>query len=467
MQTNTPSRLASSTTHEGLRVRPQGVMAELTRTASACMLFENTFYESGENIAKRMYDLTLRVPSLRDVLVLAQDLRHRHGLRHAPLWLLNAALDHPTAAENKDAIETVIANVCGSRGDMPGEMLALYRKDNAKRPIAKVLQRGLARAIESFSSYSLQKYAARGAYRLRDVMFLTRPEPRDQVQAGWFKLLADDELPPAYTWEVELSAGGDKRAVFEKMLRDGKLGEMAILRNLRNMTDAGVDRDLIAHRLFDASARSKFGVLPFQYIAAARAVPSFEPLIEHAMLAGTHAFMRDHATQEMVETNGNLLAGHTLLMVDVSGSMKDMLSAKSTLTRADAAGAMAILMREVCEDVSVFEYNVNVRELPARRGFALRDAFSKSNDGTYTGQMTSRALQTVRDRLGRYPERVIVITDEQASSRGGQLPALPKGSSGYVMNVAPYQVGIEWGEWTTISGFSEHLVKFVMESEKQ
>ena len=467
MQTNTPSRLASATTHEGLRVRPQGVMAELTRTASACMLFENTFYESGESIAKRMYDLTLRVPSLHDVLVLAQDLRHRHGLRHAPLWLLNAALDHPTAAENKDAIETVIANVCGSRGDMPGEMLALYRKDNAKRPIAKVLQRGLARAIESFGSYALQKYAARGAYRLRDVMFLSRPKARDQVQADWFKLLADDELPPAYTWEVELSAGGDKRAVFERMLRDGKLGELAILRNLRNMTDAGVDRDLIANRLLDASARSKFGVLPFQYIAAARAVPSLEPFIEKAMLAGTHAFMRDHATQEMVETNGNLLAGHTLLMVDVSGSMKDVLSAKSTLTRADAAGAMAILMREVCEDVSVFEYNTSVRELPARRGFALRDAFSKPNDGTYTGHMTSRALQMVRDRIGRYPERVIVITDEQASARGGQLPALPKGSSGYVMNVAPYRVGIEWGKWTTISGFSEHLVKFIMEAEKQ
>ena len=87
MKTNTRSNL-SARTHEGLAVRQPDVMTELRRTASACLLFEDTFYESGEDIAKRIHGLVQRA-SLDDVLRLAQDLRHRHGLRHAPLWLLN------------------------------------------------------------------------------------------------------------------------------------------------------------------------------------------------------------------------------------------------------------------------------------------------------------------------------------------------------------------------------------------
>ena len=466
VKTNTPARLATATTHEGKAVRPQGVMAELTRTASACLLFENTFYESGEDIATRLYNLVLRAPLL-DVLHLAQDLRHKHGLRHAPLWLLNAALDHPALDQDdhinrRYMLQTVIANVCGSRGDMPGEMLALYRQKNAKRPLAKALARGLARAIESFSSYALQKYAARGAYRLRDVMFLVHPTPRDEVQAQWFKLLADDELPAAYTWEVELSSGRGKREVFEEMLRGNKLGALAILRNLRNMDQAGVSHSLVADSLLRSVESSKFGILPFQFVSAARAVPSMEPMIEKAMLSGITNFALEQGSH-----NGKLLAGHTLLMVDVSLSMKDAMSERSTLDRSDAAGAMAVLLREVCEEVSVFDFNNEPREVPARRGFALRDAIRKPSGATYTAQSTEFALGKVRQRIGRYPERIIIITDEQSTFGDSTLPALPKGSSGYVMNVAPYQNGIAWGKWTTISGFSENLVKFIVQAEQQ
>lgn len=182
------------------------------------------------------------------------------------------------------------------------------------------------------------------------------------------------------------------------------------------------------------------------------------------MLSGINRFMQDNAN---LDASRNLLAGHTVILVDVSGSMNDKLSAKSTLNRSDAAGAMAILLREVCDDVSVFDYNTAVRDVPARKGFALRDAIRRPSGGTYTGQATAAALQEATRRLGRAPERVIVITDEQSSYHGGALPALPKGTRGYVMNVAPYQNGIAWGPWTTISGFSENLVKFVMDVEKQ
>ena len=60
------------------------------------------------------------------------------------------------------------------------------------------------------------------------------------------------------------------------------------------------------------------------------------------------------------------------------------------------------------------------------------------------------------------PERIVIVTDEQSHDA---LRPLPAGTKGYVMNVAPYQNGIAWGRWTTISGFSENLVKFIVEVE--
>lgn len=450
MKTNTRTNL-SARTHEGLAVRQPSVMAELRRTASACLLFEGTFYESGEDIAKRLHGLVQRAPLL-DVLRLAQDLRHVHGLRHAPLWLLNAALDHKDRHQHGDALATVIANVCGSRGDMPGEMLALYWK-GGKRPIAKVLRKGLARALQSFSSYSIQKYAPRGAIRLRDVLFLTHAKPRNADQEPWFKMLADDTLPAADTWEVALSGGANKRETFGDMLREGKLGALAVLRNLRNMQESGVPRGVIADGLKRAVALSKFGVLPFQFVAAARVVPALEPDIEAAMLSG-------------IRRLDTRLEGHTVVLVDVSGSMQDKLSEKSTLNRFDAAAAMAILLRGVCSDVSVFDYNTSVQEVPARHGFALRDALRPPSGGTYTGKATKDALNTLAAR-GRTVDRVIVITDEQGGYFGGALPSLPSGTRGYVMNVGPYKNGIAWGSWVTISGFSENLVKFIAEVEQQ
>jgi 60 kDa SS-A/Ro ribonucleoprotein len=88
----------------------------------------------------------------------------------------------------------------------------------------------------------LQKYAARGAIRLRDVLLLTHAKPRDAEQEPWFKMLADDTLPVADTWESNLSAGADKRETFETMLRENRLGALAVLRNLRNMQESGVPR---------------------------------------------------------------------------------------------------------------------------------------------------------------------------------------------------------------------------------
>jgi 60 kDa SS-A/Ro ribonucleoprotein len=57
------------------------------------------------------------------------------------------------------------------------------------------------------------------------------------------------ELSAPDTWEVALSSGADKRAAWERLLREQKLGALALVRNLRNLREAGVEESLVVTAL--------------------------------------------------------------------------------------------------------------------------------------------------------------------------------------------------------------------------
>jgi TROVE domain len=124
--------------------------------------------------------------------------------------------------------------------------------------------------------------------------------------------------------------GAEKREAWERLLRDGKIGALALLRNLRNMKRAGVDEKLVLAAL---EAMSTARVLPFRFLAAARYAPQWEEPLERAMFSSL-------AGQQK-------LPGRTVLLVDVSGSMTYALSERSEMLRTDAAYGLAVLLREV------------------------------------------------------------------------------------------------------------------------
>lgn len=205
------------------------------------------------------------------------------------------------------------------------------------------------------------------------------------------------------------------------------------------MTEAGVDKATIAGAL-DSMKTER--VLPFRFIAAARHAPQFEPQLETAMFRCL--------------TDVEKLPGLTKLLVDVSGSMNHAVSAKSDLTRLDAACGLAILLREICEDVEVLTFSSRTVTVPARRGFALRDAIkgSQPHDSTQLGGALTQIA------YGKGAARVIVITDEQSADKVDA----PK-TTGYMLNVASYQNGVGYGKWNQIDGWSEQCVKYITELE--
>jgi len=396
MRTNT--KRASLVTHEGAPAPHVSVLAQLRRSVLSCLLWESEFYEDGEEIGKRIADLTAKCTP-EDVVALAIEAREQMHLRHVPLLLLR------------------------------------------KQPLSKQVKRGLAWSMRRFSEYELAKYNRDAEVTPRDVLFLSHARPKDEAQAALWKKLAAKELETPDTWEARLSAGADKKETFERLIREKKLGYFALIRNLRNMEQAGVDVQLVR----DAILARKGGaekVLPFRYIAAGRHAKQFEPQLDTAMQA---------ALAELPK-----LTGTTIVLVDNSGSMSAGLSRKSDMTRADVAAGVAIVARGVCESVRVFAFSDDCVEVPPRTGVALRDAIQTATrtGGTQLGAAVRMVSDLPHDRL-------IVVTDEQSADR---VPE-PKGL-GYMVNVASNRNGVGYGRWLHVDGWSDAVLRFIAEHER-
>lgn len=416
----------------GTAVRAINYEKQLVRMTLASMLFEDQFYIDGKTHAEALKELVSKVDPTK-VAALAARARDEFKLRHVPLYLCVALAR--IGKLSADALNDVI-----QRPDELGEFVAQYWQPK-KQPLANQVKKGLAKAFKKFNEYQLAKFDKNSAaVSVRDVMFLCHPKPDTKAQEELFKRIASKQLETPLTWETQLSAGADKGETFGRLMAEGKLGALAFLRNLRNMVQAGIDESEI--RAYSKKV-SVDKVLPFRYIAAARIMPQFEDMLEDMMFRSLAVAPK--------------IPGKTVLLVDVSGSMfGTKVSAKSDLDRFDAAAALAILAREICEEVEIYSFSNNVVRVAPRRGFALRDQISRSqpHGGTYAGA----AIKSIN--AGTKYDRLIMFTDEQTYDHVDN----PRGK-GYILNVAAYQNGINSGAWETITGFSEAVLEYIRLSE--
>lgn len=459
MQTNAARKLTPQFTHGGSpAVGYLKPIQQLRRSVLSCLLFEDEYYEDGQTIADRIVDLAHKV-SVDQLANLAIEARTEQNLRHVSLLLLTALAK---IGRGDPRTSVTIAQVI-QRADELSEFLALYWR-NGKTPISKQVKKGLAAAFKKFDAYQLAKYDRAKEIRLRDVMFMVHPKPR-QTEGIWHQIdalnkpkykrgqvvrhdgsiyeqLVNGTLPTPDTWETNLSGGADKKETFERLIREGNLGYLALLRNLRNMVDAGVNEKLIQ----DAILVRRGGadrVLPFRFVAAARACPRMEPYLDNSLqttIAGLPP-----------------LEGTTAILVDVSGSMDAPLSGKSDMRRVDAAATLASIING---NVRVFSFSNQIVECPPRRGMAGVDTIVRSQ--SHGGTELAGAVRAINERVPC--DRLIVITDEQATSFG-RVPD-PVAKKAYMINVASNKNGVGYGKWTHIDGFSENVIKWVYELER-
>jgi hypothetical protein len=422
--------------HEGAHARHISPERELRRSVLACMLWEDQFYEDGVAIGGRIRELVAKVPADK-VAALAVEAREKMRLRHVPLLLVR---EMARLATHRQLVAETLMRVI-RRADELSAFVAVYWSEG-KQPLSAQVKKGLAAAFTKFDEYALARYNRPAPVKLRDVLFLCHAKPLDDAQAALWKRLAEGQLATPDTWEMALSSGADKRRAWERLLAENKLGSLALLRNLRNMAETQVEEHAIRAGLAHMKTDH---VPPFRFIAAARYAPQWEADLEQAMFRALLGQTREGQAK---------LPGKTVLLVDVSGSMDAPLSRRSEMRRNDAANGLAVLLREIAEDVSIYSFSDQLVRVPAERGFTLRDAInsSQARGCTYLG----KALSGISEPY----DRLIVITDEQSHEA---LPD-PQGL-GYMINVASYQNGVGYGPWTHIDGWSDSVIEYVRAAE--
>jgi len=445
---NTPNKKrATKFTHEGARAtHGLSKASELQRTVSACLLWEDSFYEDGVSIADRIKTLVHATP-IDVVGQMAVDLRDKHGIRHAPLLMVREMLRHPQLEMQPTLVQNTVSEVCVRPDDMC-ELLALYWGSNdGKRALSAQLKKGLADAFCRYNEYQLAKWnRTKKEVTLKDILRIVHPKAPSKHFGEMWGRLAKDELATPNTWETRLSAGEDKKEVFTDLLKTEKLGGLALLRNLRNMVDSNVDRSLVKQAL---KTHPFTRVLPFRFIAAAAAAPGYTPELSDALVRAAETLPK--------------LDGLTHVVIDNSGSMGCGLSQRSDLRRVDAAIGMGILCANVCEDVRIWLFSNDCTEVAAHKNLALFDVQKQHPMG---GTDLERAVHTVFNESGNAGgERLIVITDEQTWTNPTHQNRFMKS---YLINIATFKHGVGYPSdgWSAhVDGFSERILAYISSLE--
>jgi 60 kDa SS-A/Ro ribonucleoprotein len=415
-------------------------------TAVVTWSLNDSFYEKDETRLNRVREL---INKCHPVFVgkLAVYARTKMHMRSVPLVLV-------TELANLHSGDNLVARVTDSvigRADEITELLACYETLNKRsgtkklNRLSKQLQKGLGTAFNRFDEYQFAKYNRDGAIKLRDALFLVHPKAKDELQQVLFNKIVNNNLQTPYTWETELSALGQlnfdseeaKVAAFcakwEELIDSGKLGYMALLRNLRNIQEAGVSYSHFQKAcatLANADLVTKAKQFPFRYLAAYRElinpvtnVPA-QSLVEKltALMQGSNKGYTGElldALEKAVQASAANIKGfdyetRVLLACDVSGSMQTPVSAKSKILLYDVGLMLAMLLQSRCKNVEVGMFGDSWKTIAVPRNNILGNVQEFYRREGEVGYSTNGYL-VIKDILQRKAQmdKVFLFTDAQ------------------------------------------------------
>lgn len=321
--------------------------------------------------------------------------------------ILVAYLSHE--AQGKPYTREAVKGV-SLRGDDVTEIMACYLSMFGK-PIPNSLKKGINDVLQGFDEYTLAKYKGNGkAVKMRDLLCLCRPTPKNKEQSELWKRLLNDELEIPVTWETELSANGNNAKTWEKLIDSRKVGYMALLRNLRNILNANPSNiDKVFETLQNPEAVKRSKQLPFRYLSAYK---------ELANIGGSRVFdVLENAVEASIE-NVPKLSGTTVIAVDVSGSMSDCVSSKSKVQCYEIAMLLGLIANKICENSIFYTFNTDIKKYAVshRSGILETTLHSRCGGGT---NMYLPFAKIIEDKVNA--DRIIILSDNECNSGGGWL----------------------------------------------
>ncbi|UOQ64698.1 TROVE domain-containing protein [Hymenobacter volaticus] len=411
--------------HEGAAAFTLTPQLELYAAVATAALSDQ-FYEKADTRLTRLRELVARNdPTF--VAQLAVYAREQMYMRSVPLVL---AVELARLHRGDNLVSRLVARIV-QRPDEITELLACYAQANQRAGVktlnrlSKQLQKGLAASFNRFDGYQLAKYDRAGAVRLRDALFLVHPTPRNEAQQVLFNQLVAGTLPTPYTWETELSALGqatyatqvERTAAFrekwETLIASGKLGYMALLRNLRNILEADVSAEAVVEvctTLSDRTAVARSKQLPFRYLAAYREVKA----LQNGHVAAVLAALEDAITHSAANLRGFGPATRVVVACDVSGSMQQPVSARSKVQLYDVGLVLGMLLQSRCQHVTAGMFGNTWKRLSLPRGPVLGNVdefYRREGEVGYStnGYLVIEDLRRRREVV----DKVMIFTDCQ------------------------------------------------------
>ena len=393
----------NTTNQEGHAAYSMKDKAKLVTQVLTSFFNEQKFY--GDNTA----DMTATIQRvIKDdpafVSKLAVFARREFNMRSVA-HVLTGYLAHEV--EGKPYVKDTIRGIC-LRGDDATELMSFYL-NTFGRPIPNSVRKGINAVITGFDEYTLAKYKGEGkAVKMRDLVCLCHPAPKDAAQSDLWKRLLEDKLATPLTWETELSANGNNKKTWEKLIDSGKVGYMALLRNLRNIANANPGNiDKVWAQIENPVAVRKSRQLPFRFLSAYKTLDGMRHV-------GSRAFdALENAVDASIE-NMPRLPGTTVIAVDTSGSMSARISNKSDIACVEIGMMLGLIANRICENSLFYTFDTEIKRYAhSRRSGILETCLRDAASGGGTN-MDLPFEAMIRDRVKA--DRVIVISDNMCNA---------------------------------------------------
>lgn len=495
----TSARKRDLTTHEGAPGYKRDARGELFMLGAGRFFGEKSFYETGHDGADRFRALVSTVAET-DPAWLAKFLKWLRSEANIRTAALVGAVEYARVTQqlprDSDVFTTnglsaraVVRSVL-QRADEPGEMIAYFRSRYG-RSIPIAIKRGIADAIVGhetgrkalYSEYTALKYdTASHGYRFGDVVDIVcpttwHPAVRGTALGNLFgylidrrhgresedgfemltanrriRAIADREpailLDPermktgGLTWEDALSLGGsklDKAKLWESLIDADALGYMALIRNLRNMDEAGVSKahaKKIVEIIEDPARVASSRQLPFRFFSAYNAAPSdrWKQALTEALDAST--------------ANIPKLSGRTLILVDTSASMEGRLSDRSGVCYVDVAALFGVALARNASKVDLYGFGDGVFKHELAYGGSVLGQTKQFVARVGEAGHGTRIAESMQTTFAGH-DRVVIFTDMQ-TMRGGYnwygmgdvKTAVPASVPVYAWNLAGYEASM-------------------------
>lgn len=441
------------------------------------------FYENSDTRVERIQKLMLKNDP-EFVAKLALYARTEMYMRSIPMVLAVEL----AKANSGNAVVGKTVNGVVKRADEITELLAYYQLANNRtgtkklNKLSKQIQKGLSEAFNRFDEYQFAKYNRVAEVKLRDALFIVHPKAKDETQQMVFNKIAANELAVPYTWETELSALGQvkyetekakAKAVklkWEELIDSGKVGYMALMRNLRNILDANVSAvhvKKVCKHLSDESAVAKSMQLPFRFLAAYREIKVLKSEFVSMVLNA----LEDAVVASVKNLKGFDEATRVLIACDVSGSMQKPVSAKSKVLLFDIGLMLGMLMQSKCKRVvtGMFGDTWKIINMPNRGILSNVDEYYKREGEV--GYATN-GYKVIDDLIKRriVMDKVMMFTDCQMwdSNRGNSslhsswkaYKAIAPEAKLYLFDLAGYgnsPLSIQKNDVCLIAGWSDKV----------